>query len=46
MEATEIRLGKIGFSYRDWVGPFYPPGTSPQEYLASYALAFDAVEAV
>lgn len=42
--ATEIRLGTQGFSYRDWVGPFYPPGTPSRDYLARYAQVFDTVE--
>ena len=38
------RLGTMGFSYADWSGPFYPPGTKPGEYLAFYARHFNAVE--
>ena len=38
------RLGTMGFSYRDWAGAFYPPGTKPGDYLAHYARHFDAVE--
>ena len=40
----EWRLGTMGFSYGDWTGPFYPPGTKPGDYLAHYARHFDAVE--
>jgi uncharacterized protein YecE (DUF72 family) len=39
-----IYLGTQGWSYKDWLGPFYPPGTKPVEYLARYAEVFDAVE--
>ncbi len=39
-----IRIGTSGFSFRDWVGPFYPPGTAPGDYLAYYARHFDVVE--
>jgi uncharacterized protein YecE (DUF72 family) len=39
-----IRVGTCGFSYRDWIGPFYPPGTKPREMLEHYARAFSAVE--
>ena len=39
-----IRLGTQGFSYKDWIGPFYPPGTRPDRYLPLYAEVFDAVE--
>jgi uncharacterized protein YecE (DUF72 family) len=38
-------LGTAGWSYfPDWVGPFYPPGTSPSEALARYVEAFSFVE--
>jgi uncharacterized protein YecE (DUF72 family) len=38
------RFGTASFSSRDWVGPFYPEGTSPGDYLAYYARHFDTVE--
>jgi uncharacterized protein YecE (DUF72 family) len=41
---TDWYLGTIGFSYKEWVGPFYPAGTSPREYLAYYSKAFNALE--
>ncbi len=37
-------LGCSGWAYDDWVGPFYPPGTPPSEYLARYARVFRTVE--
>lgn len=37
-------LGTIGFSYKDWVGPFYPAGTPQRGYLAYYCKAFNTVE--
>ena len=37
-------LGCSGWSYDDWVGPFYPPGTPAAEYLPRYARVFRAVE--
>ena len=40
-----MRVGTSGWSYPAWVGPFYPPGTSPARMLAVYASTFDAVEA-
>lgn len=43
MTAT-IRVGTQGWNYDAWVGPFYPPGTRPADYLAVYARAFDTVE--
>ncbi len=39
-----IYVGTCGFSYRDWIGSFYPPKTRPGEMLALYARAFPAVE--
>ena len=39
-----IHLGTCGFSYRDWIGPFYPLGIKPQEMLGFYAQRFGAVE--
>ena len=41
---TMIRVGTCGFSYREWVGPFYPRGVSPSDYIAYYAERFDTVE--
>ena len=39
-----IRLGTQGWNYDAWVGPFYPLGTRPAEYLTVYARAFETVE--
>jgi uncharacterized protein YecE (DUF72 family) len=39
-----IRVGTCGFSYREWVGPFYPRGVSQSDFIAYYAERFDAVE--
>ena len=43
MTAT-IRVGTQGWNYDAWVGPFYPDGTRPADYLSVYARAFDTVE--
>jgi uncharacterized protein YecE (DUF72 family) len=37
-------LGTIGYSYKDWVGGFYPPGAAPREYLPYYTKYFNSVE--
>src|SRR5437867_3918272 len=37
-------IGTSGFSYRDWVGPIYPPRTRPAEMLELYASKFSIVE--
>lgn len=42
--SNKIRIGTSGWSYDDWVGPFYPPGTTKGEYLNHYATQFDTVE--
>jgi uncharacterized protein YecE (DUF72 family) len=34
----------MGWNYDAWVGPFYPPGTRPVDFLATYGHAFDTVE--
>jgi uncharacterized protein YecE (DUF72 family) len=39
-----VRFGTSSFSWTDWVGPFYPPGTPPGEFLRYYATQFDTVE--
>jgi len=38
------RIGCSGWSYSDWVGPFYPAQTKPEDYLTSYSKVFDSVE--
>jgi uncharacterized protein YecE (DUF72 family) len=40
----EWRLGTMGFSYADWVGPFYPDKAKPADFLGHYAKCFDTVE--
>ncbi|HXW66931.1 MAG TPA: DUF72 domain-containing protein [Thermoplasmata archaeon] len=37
-------LGCSGWAYDDWVGPFYPAGTPPGEFLERYARVFRTVE--
>lgn len=39
-----LKLGTSSFSSPDWVGPFYPPGTRPAEFLTHYAGVFPTVE--
>ncbi len=39
-----IRIGTSGFSYKDWEGPFYPPGLPARDRLTYYAREFDTVE--
>jgi len=39
-----IYVGTCGFSYKDWIGSFYPGKIRPQEMLPYYASCFPAVE--
>ncbi len=40
----KVWLGTQGFSFKDWVGPFYPEGTSQSSYLEEYGKHFPIVE--
>lgn len=42
--AGKIHIGTQGWNYDAWIGPFYPVGTRPAEFLPVYARAFDTVE--
>lgn len=37
-------LGTMGFSYKDWSGPFYPTYIDSRDYLEYYSRIFNAVE--
>ena len=39
-----ILIATQGWNYAGWVGPFYPRGTQPQDFLSIYARAFRGVE--
>jgi uncharacterized protein YecE (DUF72 family) len=39
-----IRIGTSGWSYKDWVGNFYPDGTKQADFLSHYAERFNTVE--
>jgi uncharacterized protein YecE (DUF72 family) len=39
-----LYVGTCGFSYKDWIGPFYPPGIKAAAMLPFYAGRFSAVE--
>jgi uncharacterized protein YecE (DUF72 family) len=34
----------MGFGFKDWEGPFYPPGIPSRNYLAHYSKMFDTIE--
>lgn len=38
------RLGTMGFSYKDWKGPFYPNYLEARDFLEYYSRFFNAVE--
>ena len=39
-----IHVGTSGYSFADWVGPFYPSGTASGDFLPYYARHFGCVE--
>jgi uncharacterized protein YecE (DUF72 family) len=39
-----LLIGTSGFSYKDWEGALYPPGTPKEAYLGLYAAEFPVVE--
>jgi uncharacterized protein YecE (DUF72 family) len=41
---ARIYVGTSGYSYDDWVGPFYPNGTDKTKFLDYYAAIFNTVE--
>jgi len=43
-KSGRLLLGTQGFSFDDWVGPFYPVGTDKKGYLEAYARHFPTVE--
>ena len=42
--AGRVLIGTQGWNYAAWVGPFYPSGTRPADFLGLYAQAFRTVE--
>lgn len=40
----KVYIGCSGFSYRDWVGRFYPPRLKKEDYIRFYARYFEVVE--
>lgn len=41
---AEILIGTSGYSYPEWIGPFYPKGSKSEELLSLYAQSFETVE--
>ncbi len=44
LSLKQLRVGTSSFSEADWVGPFYPAGTRPSDYLKYYSTRFNTVE--
>lgn len=44
MNSATLVVGTSGWSYKDWVGPFYPEGADPRNFLREYVKHFSAVE--
>ncbi|KYH31524.1 DUF72 domain-containing protein [Neomoorella mulderi] len=42
--ANQIYIGTSGYSYRDWLGYFYPPGLAAKDMLPYYAREFNFTE--
>ena len=40
----QMFIGTSGYSYKEWVGPVYPPGTNQRDFLRLYAGEFSVVE--
>jgi uncharacterized protein YecE (DUF72 family) len=40
-----LRWGTSSWSEASWVGPFYPPGTKPADFLSHYSRRYGTVEA-
>jgi uncharacterized protein YecE (DUF72 family) len=44
LDPSLVRFGTSSFSSKDWVGPFYPAGCKPSDFLSHYAAVFNTVE--
>jgi uncharacterized protein YecE (DUF72 family) len=44
MKHASILIGTSGYSYEDWMGPFYPEGMPKRDFLRFYASQFPVVE--
>ncbi len=43
-EKPRLLIGTSGYSYEDWVGPVYPPGSRKEDFLSLYSQEFPVVE--
>ncbi|HLV32593.1 MAG TPA: DUF72 domain-containing protein [Chitinispirillaceae bacterium] len=44
MNKSRILVGTSGYSYKDWIGVLYPPGTRSNDFLRVYAKEFHISE--
>ena len=44
MRSPSFIHGTSGWSHKDWVGPFYPPGKPEWKFLEFYATRFPGLE--
>ncbi len=44
MSADIVKIGTSGYSYPDWIGPFYPENLPQCQFLEYYASHFDTLE--
>lgn len=42
--AAEIRIGTSGYSYKHWIGRYYPAELKSADWLRHYVRDFDTVE--
>ena len=41
---ADVLIGTSGYSYDDWIGPVYPPGTAKRDFLSFFSNRFALVE--
>jgi len=44
LDLNRLRIGCSGWSYKDWLGPFYPRDLAAKDYLKFYSKVFNCVE--
>jgi uncharacterized protein YecE (DUF72 family) len=44
LDLEKLRIGCSGWSYKDWLGIFYPKGLAAKDYLGYYSKVFNSVE--
>lgn len=42
--SARLHFGTSSWNYKDWIGPFYPPGIKSTDMLAFYSRVFPSVE--